>query len=121
VAIAALLISLIGLYSSVSLMVQRRLKEFGVRKILGAGAVDISLSMNKTFIISLIIALTLGLTGGYLFISNLLDVIYAYHIEIEWYHFVVPSTVLVLSVGFTCGQKVYTAITQNPVTHLRTE
>ena len=121
VAIATLIMSLVGFYSAISLAVQRKLKELGVRKVLGADIWQIAYHLNKPFINVLWISSVLGLTGGYFFITSLLDIIYAYHIDISVKHFVWPLSLLLAMVIASSGFKLTGAILENPVNHLKSE
>lgn len=121
VAISALIISILGLYTTISLSIQRRIKEFGIRKALGASFLNIAYILNRRIMYMLLIASLLGLVGGYLFIDNLLDVIYAYHISISLRHFIYPIFVIFMVVIASVIWKVYEAATENPVKQLRSE
>lgn len=121
VAIVAIFISILGLYATVSLSISRRIKELGIRKVLGATAWQIAYSLNHRIILILSIASVIGLTGGFLFISNLLDIIYAYHIDIDVRHFVFPVFLIMLIVLGSVGWIIGDAVRQNPVKQLRAE
>ena len=121
VAFSALLISILGLYATLSLSVQRRIKEFGMRKVLGASVWHIAYVLNRRILLLMLIAGLLGLSGGYWFISGLLDIIYAYHMEIAGRHFLYPIFAVLLLVAFFLSSKVYNTATTNPVDHLRSE
>lgn len=121
VAIVAIFISILGLYSTVSLSISRRIKELGIRKVLGATAWQIAYTLNYRIMLILGIASVLGLAGGYLFISNLLDIIYAYHISIDVRHFVFPVILILLIVLGSVGWKIGISVRENPVKQLRAE
>ncbi len=121
VAIVAIFISILGLYATVSLSISRRIKELGIRKVLGATAWQIAYILNYRIMLILGVASVLGLTGGYLFISNLLDIIYAYHIEIDVRHFVFPVILILLIVLASVGWKIGNSVRENPVRQLRAE
>ncbi len=121
VAIATLVMSLVGFYSAIALAVQRKYKELGVRKVLGADFWQVAYHLNKPFMHVLWIAALLGLTGGYFFIDNLLDIIYAYHINISVKHFLGPVALVLAMVSASSGLKLIGAIKENPVHHLRIE
>lgn len=121
VAIVAIFISILGLYSTVSLSISRRIKELGIRKVLGANAWQIAYTLNYRIMLILGIASILGLTGGYLFISNLLDIIYAYHISINVKHFIFPVILILLIVLGSVGWKIGISVRENPVKQLRAE
>lgn len=121
VAIVAIFISILGLYATISLSISRRIKELGIRKVLGATAWQIAYTLNYRILLILGIASVLGLTGGYLFISNLLDIIYAYHIAIDVRHFVFPVILILFIVLVSVGWKIGTSVRENPVKQLRAE
>lgn len=121
VAIVAIFISILGLYATVSLSISRRIKELGIRKVLGATAWQIAYTLNYRILLILGVASVLGLSGGYLFISNLLDIIYAYHISIDVRHFVFPVILILLIVLASVGWKIGNSVKENPVKQLRAE
>ncbi len=69
-AIAATLLSLIGMYNLVSLDIIRRTKEVGIRKIQGAPVHLIMFLMSRKFLIILFIASIIGCAGGLLHVDN---------------------------------------------------
>ncbi len=121
VAIAALLICIVGLYSMVSLTIQARIREFGIRKVLGASVLTVAYLINRPVIMVLAVASAVGLVGGFLFINNLLDIIYAYHLAISLRHFLIPLIVILFAVLFSILARVYAAAKENPVAQLRSE
>jgi hypothetical protein len=82
-AIAATLLSLIGMFNMVSLDIIRRTKEVGIRKIQGAPVPVIMFLMSRKFLIILFIASVLGCAGGYYMSTMLLDSIWDYFVDIR--------------------------------------
>ncbi len=121
VAFLTLFISAIGLYSMVYLNIQSRMKEFGVRKVLGANVNQIMLMINRPVIIMLAIALILGLINGRIVIGIVLDIVYAYHRGIDPLNFVWPILVVTALISLSIGFKVYESARTNPVDQLRME
>ena len=121
VAVLTLLISAIGLYSMVYLNIQSRMKEFGVRKVLGAKVNQIMFMINRPVLIMLAIALILGLINGRIVIGMVLDIVYAYHKDIELMNFIWPSIVVCTLICLSIGLKVYQSARTNPVDQLRAE
>lgn len=79
--ILALVIVLLGIFSLVSLSIQKRIKEIGVRKVLGASASSIIRLLAKEFIVVLLVAVLVAVPLGYWLMSRWLQH-YAYHIKI---------------------------------------
>ena len=71
--IVAVCISLLGLFGLSSFAVERRTREIGLRKILGAHIADILLVVSKDFIILLLISFALALPVGYYFMDTWLS------------------------------------------------
>ncbi len=71
--IIAVFISLLGLFGLSSFAVERRTKEIGVRKILGANVSDILIVISKDFLFLLIVAFALALPLGYYFMDTWLS------------------------------------------------
>ena len=121
IAVVSLLISALGLYSLISLTIQSRIKEFGIRKVLGAPFINIVYLLNRDVIILLIIASIFGLIGASYVVSMLLEIIYAYHIQIDLANYILPFIIILLITVIAIGHKVFSAVRVNPIEHLKYE
>ncbi len=121
VAVTTLLISALGLYAMVFLNIQSRIKEFGVRKVLGASVGQILYLINREVIVMLLIACVGGLVLGDFIINMILDIVYAYHIETSISNFVTPILVVGVIVVVSIGYRTWQSARENPVKHLRFE
>lgn len=119
--IITILISALGLYTLIALSVQKRSKEFGIRKVLGASKKVIIALLGKDLYWILGIAMVIGLSGGYYVINIVFDIIYAYHIPFGILHIVLPALALFVIVALTIGYKVWQTGKLNPVEQLRME
>ncbi len=119
-AILTVFISCIGLFGLTLLSVQKRTKEIGLRKILGAGVIDLSLTITKNFtlliLLSFVLAIPLAWYAVDIWFQN-----FAYHIEINWQTFAVAGTLIFLLAAITLSYQTIKAATSNPVKNLRTE
>ncbi|MEM6644578.1 MAG: FtsX-like permease family protein [Bacteroidota bacterium] len=120
-AIISILISIIGLYTLISLKALRKSKEFGVRKVLGASKGTIIHLLGKDLYWVMGIASIIGLISSKIVFGTVFDIIYAYHIEPDITHFLKSIAVVLLIVVFTIGYKVLQASNINPSQQLRTE
>src|SRR5690606_14545023 len=91
------LLSASGIFSLASLTIAKRTKEIGIRKALGATVPNIVELLNREFVITLIIAVLLGATGGYFLTDAVLDEIYAYRIAIGLVPVIICSFVIFLT------------------------
>jgi putative ABC transport system permease protein len=120
-AIAATLLSLIGMYNMVSLDILKRTKEMGIRKIQGAPVSLIMFLVSKRYLIVLVIASLLGCAGGYYLSLKLLDSIWDYFVEIKIGTLIVAASVMFIATIFTIVFKIGKAAMKNPVVSLRYE
>ena len=117
----ALILSSIGLFTLVSLNVIKRVKEIGIRKVLGARIVSIVNLMNRPFVIVLSIAAILGTVCAYLTVDLLLGMIFHYYRPMDVISIVVPLVVMFAISLATSSGRVFKAATDNPVKSLRYE
>ena len=113
-------VACLGLFGLVTFTAEQRVKEIGIRKILGADVFQIVSILSKDLIllvaISFIIAFPLGF---YLMDKWLQD--FAYKIEIQWWVFIAAGVSTLLIALFTVSFKTVKAALANPVDSLRSE
>ena len=119
--IVALMLSATGLYTLVSLNIIKRMKEIGVRKVLGASVSNITRIINTEFVIMLLIASVLGSGASYLAVDGLMDSIWDYYQSATSMTFALSIFLLFFISGLTIAYKVLSAASMNPVNTLRTE
>ena len=116
----AILISCLGLFGLASYAAERRVKEIGIRKVLGAGVGNIVALLSRHFVQLVLIANAIALPLAWLTVHRWLED-YAYHIPISWWVFVVAG-VLALGIALaTVSILAMRAALANPVRSLRTE
>lgn len=120
-AIAATLLSLIGMYNMVSLDILRRTKEIGIRKIEGAPVPGIMMIIGRKFLIVLGVASLAGCAGGYYLSKMLLDSIWDYFVDINAGILIMSVSIIVFSTVATIIFKIAAAAMRNPVVSLRYE
>jgi ABC-type antimicrobial peptide transport system permease subunit len=117
--IVAVILSAIGLFSLVSLNLIKRMKEIGVRKVLGASVENISYKVSREFIIILSIASVLGCIGGYFLSDMLMASIWTYYVPLRAMPFLISVAILFMISALTIGGKVIRAASVNPASILR--
>ncbi len=120
-AVLSVLISMIGLYSLMSLHIQKHLKEFGIRKILGATVGQIAIMINKEMLIYFACAVVVGIVASDWVVNKVLDIIYSYHISTGMHHWGLPVIFMTIMVAITIGKLIWRAAHINPAHHLRYE
>ena len=117
----AMLLSATGLYTLVSLNANRRMKEIGIRKIVGASVGSIIGTINKEFIIILMIASVLGTWAGYTWCNTIMSTIWKYYQGVNVFTFMAAIAILFAVALVTIGYKVVGISRINPVDTLRNE
>ena len=118
--VLAFIIVLLGIVGLISLSVQKRTKEIGIRKVLGASVSGIIQLFLKDFIWTIAIAALVACPVAYIIMQNWLNG-YAYRISITSYPFILSISILaVVTTLLITAQTVKAALT-NPSKSLRTE
>lgn len=117
----ALLLSVTGLYALVSLNMMRRIKEIGIRKIVGASISGIAHKVNREFMVILAIAAVFGSYAGYMWCDTLMSAIWKYHQGVNVFTFVIAVAVMFLASIGTIAFRVIGIASTNPVNTLRDE
>ena len=113
-------ISCLGLFGLAAYMAQNRIKEIGIRKVLGASVTNITTLLSKDFLKLVIISLVLASPiAGYLMYKWLQD--YPYRVQIQWWVFVFAGIAAITIALVTVSFQAIRAATANPVKNLRTE
>lgn len=116
----ALLISCIGLYGLVSFMIGQKVKEIGIRKVLGASVGQITFMLSKEFLILVLIAFGIAIPLAYSMMKDWLET-FAYRTELSWTLFALVMLFSLLLTGLTVGSKAIRAALANPVRSLKEE
>jgi putative ABC transport system permease protein len=116
----AITVSCLGLFGLASMIISRKVKEIGVRKVLGATTAGIVASLSKEFILWVLAANILALPAGYYLMNQWLQS-YAYKINMNAGLIIIPVIVSVLIAGITVGARSLKASMANPVDSLRDE
>ena len=113
-------ISCLGLFGLAAYMAQNRIKEIGIRKVLGASVTNITTLLSKDFLKLVIISLLLASPiAGYLMYKWLQD--YPYRVQIQWWVFAFAGIAAITIALITVSFQAIRAATANPVKNLRTE
>jgi ABC-type antimicrobial peptide transport system permease subunit len=119
-AAVAIILSCTGLLAMVLLIVQQRVKEIGVRKVLGASVQHISILISKDFLSLVVIAVMIATPISWLVMSKWLES-FPYRISLQWWMFVLVAFTALFIALLTISVNTVKAAMQNPVKSLRTE
>jgi putative ABC transport system permease protein len=117
-ALLAIIISCLGLFGLASHAAERRLKEIGIRKVLGATVQNIVAMMSKDFVKLVIIANLIAWPIAWFAVYNWLND-FAYRINISWWVFGIAGIVAVMIALVTVSYQAIRAGLSNPVKSLK--
>ena len=118
--VIAVLISCLGVYGLVLFVVQRKVKEIGVRKVLGASMLSILSLIYADFAWLLLLGFLFAVPLSYYLIVQWLEN-FTYHTSIDVLSYVLSLLLIVIIVAGTIGYHAIRASLANPVNSLRTE
>jgi putative ABC transport system permease protein len=116
----AILISCLGLFGLASFSAEKRTKEIGIRKILGASVKDVVFLLSKNFVGLVLIANLIAWPLAWMALNVWIQG-YAYRVAINWWVFVLGGMAALLIALGTVSFLTIKAATNNPVKSLRTE
>ena len=121
IAAMAILIANMGLFGLVSLYISKRMKEFSIRKVMGASVKELSYQVAKGFVWVILIASVLGAPLAFLMSNSLITSMYSYHIDDHAAPIILSVVILFTAVLFTVSSQILKAIRVNPAMQLRDE
>jgi len=116
----SLLIACLGLFGLSIFVVERKVKEIGIRKVLGASISGIVALLSKDFLMLVLIAALIASPLAWFFMQNWLQD-FAYRVDIPVWAFVVAGVSALLIALITVSVRAIRAAMVNPVKSLRTE
>ena len=116
----AIFISCMGLFGLVAFTTQRRTKEIGIRKVLGASVTQIVNLLSKDFLKLVILGIVIASPIAYWAMNKWLQD-FAYRVEISWWIFTLAGIVAIVIALLTVSYQSIRAAMANPVKSLRTE
>jgi len=116
----AILLACLGLFGLSSYAAQQRIKEIGIRKVLGASARTIAIALSKDFVGLAIVAIAIALPIAWWATNKWLQD-FSYRTDINWSIYVAAGLVTILLSVITVAFQAIKAAMANPVKSLRTE
>jgi putative ABC transport system permease protein len=116
----SIFIGCLGLYGLISFMASQKLKEVGIRKVMGASVASIMILFSKEFVKLILISFCIATPLAYYFMNQWLEG-FAYHISIPWTVYVVGVVSTLFIALLTVSYRSAEAARSNPADTLRTE
>lgn len=120
IAVLSIFIGCMGLFGLASISIQRRIKEIGIRKVMGASVKELMLLLSKGFASMILVSFVIASPITFIFMSGWLEN-FAYRIDINPFLFLIGGSVSLLIALGTISFHVIKAVRANPVSSLRYE
>jgi putative ABC transport system permease protein len=118
--LSAIIISLLGLFALTAFLISRRIKEIGIRKILGARLADVGVLVSKDFVKLILIAVIIAMPLAWLATNKWLQT-FSYRITTSWWTFLLAGFIILLLAVSTIMMLAVKIARSNPAKSLRTE
>ena len=113
-------ISCLGLFGLAAYTAERRTKEIGIRKVLGASVSNVTMLLSKDFLVLVIISCGFAFLIAWYYMSKWL-MGYEYHTSLQWWVFAMAGlTAIIIALATVSFQSIKAALA-NPVKSLRSE
>lgn len=120
-AVLGAFLSIVGIFSLAKLNVTKRMKEISIRKVLGSTIRELLLTINRSFVIVLLIAMTIGSVFGYFISDAVLSMIYLQYVDVSVFTSILSGVFIVLFSIVMITVAVMSSANSNPIAGLREE
>ena len=118
--VLALIIAGLGLLGLVTFMAEKRMKEIGIRKVLGASISEIVILLSTDFIRLVLLAIVVAIPLGWYLSDSWLSY-FVFKINVPWWSFAIAGAIAILLSVLTLSIQGLRAATSNPINSLRSE
>jgi putative ABC transport system permease protein len=118
--ILTIIVSCLGLFGLAAYTAEKRTKEIGVRKVMGASVSSIVNLLSKDFIKLVLIAILFASPFAWWIVNQWLNS-FAYKVEVEWWVFLVSGLTAITIALLTVSSQSINAAKMNPVNSLKSE
>lgn len=119
--IIATILSIVALYSLISLNINRKIKEIGIRSVFGATIYNINFLISKPFLKIIIFSSFFGGICGYYFANTLLSILWSSYIKIDLPSVIMPTILIAIITSLVLYAKINNTIRKNPIESLKYE
>lgn len=116
----AIMIACLGLFGLAAYTVEQRIKEIGIRKILGASISNITQLIGRNFLVLIVLANLIAIPASYWLMTQWLGN-FAYHIHIHWWVFGIALIMVTCTALLTISYQTIKAALANPIKAIRYE
>jgi hypothetical protein len=116
----AIFVACLGLYGLATFNAERRTKEIGIRKVMGASVMNVGALLSRDFIYLIVLSIIIASPLGYFLMRTWLEG-FAYRIELDWRFFVAAGFLPLSIAALTVFYLAVSAARMDPVKSLRSE
>ena len=116
----AIFVACLGLYGLATFNAERRTKEIGIRKVMGASAINVGGLLSRDFIYLVVLSIFIAAPVGYFLMRTWLEG-FVYRIELDWHFFVATGSLPISIAVLTVFYQAVIAARMDPVKSLRSE
>jgi putative ABC transport system permease protein len=116
----AIFVACLGLYGLATFNAERRTKEIGIRKVMGASVMNVGALLSKDFIYLIVLSIIIASPVGYFLMRTWLEG-FVYRIEMDWRFFVAAGSLPLSIAALTVFYQAVAAAQMDPVKSLRSE
>ncbi|MDE0561221.1 ABC transporter permease, partial [Algoriphagus sp. NF] len=116
----SILVSCLGLFGLVSFATEQRVKEIGIRKVLGASVLGVVSLISGDFIKLILISILIAVPISWFVVKEWVND-FAYQIELDWWVFVLAALSAIVVALFTISTQATKAALINPAKTLKSE
>lgn len=120
-ALVTIILATLGLYGLITLNISGRIREFSIRKVLGAKLKHVTVLLARQYLWLVLTAILIGAPAGYFLVETLFDTVFAYHMPMNYSGLVVSVTLLIAVLLFTIYTQVRKLANTNPSQGLKVE
>lgn len=116
----SILVSCLGLFGLATFTTEQRVKEIGIRKVLGASVGGVVAILSRDFVKLVLVAILIAVPLSWYVVDSWIQD-FAYRIDIDWWVFVLSGLIAVLVALATVSSQAIKAALMNPVKSLKSE
>ncbi len=116
----SILISCLGLFGLATFTTEQRIKEIGIRKVLGASVGGVVAILSRDFVKLVLVAIVIAIPVSWYVVDRWIED-FAYRIEIDWWVFALSGLIAILIALLTVSLQAVKAALMNPVKSLKSE
>ncbi|CAG5071548.1 hypothetical protein DYBT9623_03548 [Dyadobacter sp. CECT 9623] len=117
-ALAAIFIACLGLFGLATYSAEQRVKEIGIRKVLGASSFSLATLLSKDFLKLVLISNVIAFPVAWWSVNQWLQE-YAYHVNLEWWVFALAAALAIVIAALTVSYQSVKASLVNPLENLK--